>query len=118
MKGAINTLIIGGASDTLKACEKLLSLSKVATVTRCSRDTANHVFFCCNPDIVLIELAMPQAERTKLLSPIRQRYAGAKIILLSNEDRWHQQNPDTAASQLGADAVLSRPFSAQQLDAL
>lgn len=116
MKGAINILIIDGTSDTLKACETLLSMSKATTVTSCSRDAEIHTLFCCDPDIVLVELATPEAMRIKLLAPIRQRYASAKIILLSNQEQWRQQRPDAWASQLGGDAVLARPFNAQQLD--
>lgn len=116
MRGAINILIIDGASDTLKSCETLLSLSKVTTVTSCSRDAAIHGFFCCNPDIVLVELATPEATRDTLLAFIRQRYAGANIILLSNEDQWRRQSPDAGEGQFGGDAVLARPFTAQQLD--
>lgn len=63
------------------------------------------------PDVVLLDLGLPDRDGLELIGPIRQRSA-ATIIVVSAR---HDSGEKVAALDLGADDYLAKPFDTDEL---
>ena len=116
MTKTIHILIIDLDAETLKTCEKRLSLRKQTTVTTCCNGKAMTEFGACSPDIVLTELLMPDRDGIELLLEIKRASPRTKVIAMSGggsclptEFALHM------ARRLGADSTVSKPVDASRL---
>jgi DNA-binding response OmpR family regulator len=82
-----------------------------------ARDGAEGLRRCAAdpPDLVITDLVMPNKEGIETIIELRRRFPGVRIIAMSGAGG---QSPTTylaAASALGADAILRKPFRASDL---
>lgn len=69
-----------------------------------------------NPaDVVITDIIMPGQEGIETIVQLRQADPGLKIIAISGGGRMKNMDFLKVASKLGADAVLSKPFSVKDI---
>lgn len=72
-------------------------------------------------DVVVTDLFMPEKEGLETIAELRQGFPQTKIVAISGGSsrlRGRQADHLTTARELGADAVLKKPFDPEQLVAL
>lgn len=67
------------------------------------------------PDLVLTDLVMPEQEGVQMIGEIRRKHPGAKIIAMSGGGRANAGGYLRIAKAMGADRVLAKPFSNDEL---
>jgi CheY-like chemotaxis protein len=67
------------------------------------------------PALVVTDLVMPGKEGIETIIDIRKRGIATKILAMTGSDPADQPTYLDAASKLGADAVLRKPFRAAEL---
>jgi CheY-like chemotaxis protein len=73
---------------------------------------ACEICFAARPDIVVLDLVMPEQEGIETLRVLRREVPGTRIVVMSGALGGTFLR---AAKLLGADAVLSKPFTPQEL---
>ena len=63
------------------------------------------------PDVVLLDLGLPDRDGLELIGPIRQRSAATIIVVSARDDSGEK----VAALDLGADDYLTKPFDTDEL---
>jgi CheY-like chemotaxis protein len=66
-------------------------------------------------DLVITDLVMPEKEGLEMIVEFRQLYSGAKIIAMSGGGRGGSQATLKMARAFGAQRVLAKPFSHQEI---
>lgn len=66
-------------------------------------------------DMIVTDIIMPEVDGLQLLTEVRKRIPGIKIIAVSGGGRISANDYLQTASVLGADAVLPKPFSMSDL---
>jgi CheY-like chemotaxis protein len=109
-------LIIDSDIATLKELERLLTSLDQSATTSCCGERGLNMFRANPPDIVLTEVLMPERDGIEIILEIKQRRPDTKVIAMSaGSGALKSEFVLHLASRLGADAVLSKPFTAQQL---
>jgi DNA-binding response OmpR family regulator len=67
-------------------------------------------------DLILTDLVMPEKEGIETIGEIRKKYPTAKIIAMSGGGRASAENYLKIAKIMGADLVIAKPFSFQDLE--
>lgn len=67
------------------------------------------------PEVVLIDMILPEVDGLEAISAIRQVRPNTLIIAISGGGRVRNLDVLETAKQLGADAVLPKPFNLQDL---
>src|SRR4051812_6865803 len=80
-----------------------------------NRDVAVASIETKKPDIVLADIAAPESEGLEIIKTLRQKLPNAKIIAMSGGGRASGRTYFRNAQQMGANAVLAKPFSIQDL---
>ncbi len=70
------------------------------------------------PAIIITDILMPEKEGIETILEIRRGCRNIKIIAMSGGGRAHQMDFLSVAKQAGADCILPKPFSGQQLIAV
>jgi CheY-like chemotaxis protein len=73
------------------------------------------VFGQNSPDLVLTDIVMPEKEGLETINALRRIQAGVKIIAMSGGGRGNAMDYLNVAKMLGADRVLSKPFSNDEI---
>lgn len=63
------------------------------------------------PDVVLLDLGLPDRDGLELIGPIRQRSAATLLVVSARDDSAEK----VAALDLGADDYLTKPFDTEEL---
>ena len=63
------------------------------------------------PDVVLLDLGLPDRDGLELIGPLRQRSAATLIVVSARDDSAEK----VAALDLGADDYLTKPFDTEEL---
>lgn len=66
-------------------------------------------------DLVICDLIMPRADGIGTIMQIRRSMPGMKIVAISGGGRSHAMELLKVAEQMGADHVLGKPFTRDQL---
>jgi CheY-like chemotaxis protein len=69
-------------------------------------------------DILITDIIMPGMEGLEVIAMFKRRFADLKVIAMSGAGRVVETNYLKLATEEGADAVLEKPFSTQQLEAV
>lgn len=69
----------------------------------------------CSPDLVITDLIMPKKDGLEVIAEIKERSPETRIIAISGGSRLSNTSPLDLAAELGADAVLKKPFSLQDI---
>jgi len=67
------------------------------------------------PDIVVLDIFMPDMDGFETLQAIRQEFPNLRTIVVSGGGASEDFRYLDMTTKLGADAVLQKPFTAQQL---
>ena len=67
------------------------------------------------PALVVCDIFMPGMEGIETIRGIRRELAGTKIIAMSGSDAYQRTHYLKVAQELGADAVLAKPWRAAEL---
>jgi CheY-like chemotaxis protein len=70
-----------------------------------------------NADLVITDLVMPEAEGFEVLAELKKRVPPVKIIVITGGVRGKVTDYLQMALRLGADHVLAKPFTNDQLTA-
>jgi CheY-like chemotaxis protein len=68
-------------------------------------------------DLVLTDLIMPEKDGIETIMELQKKHPGVKIIAMSGGGRMSPGNYLSIARRMGAGAVLSKPFSNDELAA-
>lgn len=69
-----------------------------------------------NADLVIMDLIMPEREGLETIRQFRRNGAKVKILAISGGGRVDASNLLSVAHQFGADQILPKPFSIDELD--
>jgi len=67
------------------------------------------------PDVVVTDIIMPGVEGIETIVTLRRNYPDLKILAISGGGQFGRIGYLDAAAELGANAVLSKPFGVRQL---
>jgi DNA-binding response OmpR family regulator len=108
-------LIIDDDADVLTTLALLLE--EVGYETHVARDGVNgmRIFDELRPDIVLTDIVMPDCDGIEIIRQIRALDVNARIIAMSGRSLIGNSYYLPAAKELGATAVLAKPFTIEVL---
>ena len=94
-----------------------LVLEDAGYAVECAEDGALglRAFTAHRPDLVITDIIMPAREGLETIGEIRKLDRAVPIIAVSGGGRLKSIDLLTLAGRLGADAVLSKPFAAEEL---
>jgi DNA-binding response OmpR family regulator len=75
-------------------------------------------FLLGEPDLVITDIIMPQQEGMETILAIKRRRPGSRIIAMSGGGRIANRDLLKMAHRLGADRVIAKPFSLDELIAV
>lgn len=62
------------------------------------------------PDLLVTDIVMPEKEGLELISYLREKNPGLKIVAISGGGRFHYEGYLTSAKLLGADLTFQKPL--------
>jgi YesN/AraC family two-component response regulator len=76
--------------------------------------------FCSEkePDLMMTDIIMPEQEGIETIGAVRKKYPAVRVIAMSGGGRMSATDYLQTALAMGADAVLAKPFSSEELEAL
>lgn len=109
---AKSILVIEDESDLLDYLREILSSQRFSVHTAASGAKARKLFFSVEPDIVLLDLNLPDIDGSSLLNEFKSEKNKSQIIILTAET-----DPASIAKHLraGADDYVTKPFTADEL---
>jgi DNA-binding response OmpR family regulator len=66
-------------------------------------------------DLVITDIMMPERDGVEVIMQLRTRPAGVKILAMSGGGRYGLMDFLDVAEKLGADAIIRKPFTTQQI---
>lgn len=69
-------------------------------------------------DLVLTDIIMPEQEGVQMIGELRSKHPGAKIVAMSGGGRGSAAGYLKIAKAMGADRVLTKPFSNDEMIAV
>jgi len=63
------------------------------------------------PDLLVTDIVMPEKEGLELISYLRGKIPGLKIVAISGGGRFHYEGYLTSAKLLGADLTFQKPLA-------
>jgi two-component system, OmpR family, KDP operon response regulator KdpE len=104
-------LIVEDDSDTAEAMATLLHDAGYTAVSVQMGEDALHHLTLNNPDLILLDLYLPDINGLYILESVRE-YSFLPMIVISGAS---QQQETVAALEAGADDFLAKPFSSEEL---
>lgn len=71
----------------------------------------------CQPDLVMVDLFMPEKDGIETLFELKQKKSDIKVIIISGGGRLEPLKYLGFAKMLGASATLEKPFTTEELKA-
>ena len=97
-----------------KICDLLSQLGNIVVKTAATGAEAVEAYGACRPDIVTMDITMPDMDGVEATKQIRQKYPDARIIMVTS----HGQEPMVlGAIKAGAKAYVLKPIDREHLDA-
>lgn len=102
-------IMIADDSDAIRlVLQDILSIGNHEIVAEAvNGEEAVEKFSEVNPDVLLLDLAMPKKDGLTVLKEIMARHPAAKVILITASDN---QNVINECLNVGATAFISKPF--------
>lgn len=94
---------------------KVLSRAGYVVREACNGREGVAYFDQFDPDVVVTDIVMPEQEGLETISILRARGGNTKIVAMTGGGRFSPDNYLSIAKQLGAHAVLPKPFSGKEL---
>lgn len=105
-------LVVEDDRDLLDYLREILSTQRYSVHTAQNGVKARKLFFKINPDVVLLDLNLPDIDGQSLLTEFKSGRNPSQIIILTADN-----DPMSIAKNLksGADDYISKPFTADEL---
>lgn len=102
-------IMIADDSDAIRLVLKdILEIGKHSVVAEAiNGEEAIDLYFKTNPDLLLLDLAMPKKDGLSVLKEILEKDSKAKIVLITASD---DQKIINQCLQIGASSCISKPF--------
>ena len=68
-----------------------------------------------NPDLVITDIIMPEKDGVEVICKAKEKHPNIKIIAISGGGRISAHDYLKIAKQLGANSILTKPFSSSDL---
>jgi CheY-like chemotaxis protein len=113
----MNRILLVDDDDTLRQVlgVSLFRLGYEVVEARDGREALHHCAVRL-PEIVLTDILMPNQEGLETISRLRRLYPQVKIIAMSGGGRTPSIDYLKIAKQMGAHAVLAKPFGSEALE--
>jgi CheY-like chemotaxis protein len=111
-------LVVDDDPALLDSLKLLLEVDGFAVTTAENGVRGLQAFRNRGPDVVLIDVMMPKLDGIETVRQMRRERPDARIVVMSGEARLGQPDLQRTAQELGAVAVLRKPFDPEVLAAL
>lgn len=108
-------LVIDDEEMVRSALRQLLERHGFDVVEAPDGDEGLRLFRASNADLVICDLIMPRSDGITTIMNIRRIASKVKIIAISGGGRSHALELLDVAGQMGANIVLGKPFTRDQL---
>jgi CheY-like chemotaxis protein len=108
-------LIIDDDPDVLRTLRRVVE-SQGHTVHEAADGVTALRFFAGQPtDLVITDIYMPGMDGIELIMRIKEAFPEARVVAMSGGGRLPMDNVLGAASMLGAEALLEKPFTVEDV---
>jgi two-component system response regulator MprA len=111
-------LIVDDDDALLDSLKLLLELDGFAVVTAENGVRGLQAFRNRGPDIVLLDVMMPKLDGIESVRQMRRERPDAKIVVMSGDVRVGERDLESTAKELGAAALIRKPFDSAALGRL
>ena len=111
--GKVTTLVVDDDVRILRMMQRILELEGYRVHTASNGETALSVFDEQNPDLVLLDIMMPNMDGYAICQNIRE-FSQVPIIMVTAKDNSQEK---VEGLDTGADDYITKPFSANELTA-
>lgn len=111
MSDPAKILIVDDEPQIQRFLRPSLAASGYVTVSAASAAEALRVFFVSNPDLIILDLGLPDTDGKQVIQALRQ-HSKIPIIVLSARDH---ETEKIEALDLGADDFINKPFGIGEL---
>lgn len=111
-----NILIIDDEASVRQVIRQILTREDHAVIEAENGRAGLNAFYNEGPDLVITDIIMPDQEGIEVICEIKRVSPSTRILAISGGGQWHDIDYCLkAAKQLGAEAVLRKPFSRNEL---
>ena len=111
--GKVTTLVVDDDVRILRMMQRILELEGYRVHTASNGETALSIFDEQNPDLVLLDIMMPNMDGYAICQNIRE-FSQVPIIMVTAKDNSQEK---VEGLDTGADDYITKPFSANELTA-
>jgi CheY-like chemotaxis protein len=108
-------LVIDDDADVLRSVRRVLEVHGHTVREAADGGTALRHFAGDPTDLVLTDIFMPQMDGIELIMRVKATFPEARVIAMSGGGALPSENVLGAASMLGAEDVLAKPFTPDEL---
>ena len=112
---AYTVLIVDGEPMVRRSLALLLESHGFQVAMARNAPQAMTAFPNVDPDAVLMELGMAEAGGIEVIEEMRRLKPSAKIIGMDQKDPFAERDFLSSANKLGADALIAKPFEAEDV---
>jgi CheY-like chemotaxis protein len=114
-KRSAHVLVVDDNSDMRSLLEIVLQRAGFETEVAADGDLALDLQRGHSADVLITDIFMPERDGIELIRAFKSRFPHVKIIAMSGGGQRARADYLAVASEIGADAVLRKPFSAETL---
>lgn len=108
-------LIIDDEPEILRVLKRTLESEGHTTIEAPDGQAALRRFAGQPTDLIITDIYMPHMDGIEFIIRVRETFPEAKVIAMSGGGHLSQDKVLGAASMLGADRVLEKPFSIEEV---
>lgn len=108
-------LIIDDDADVLRSVRRILEVHGHTVLEASEGKTALRRFAGDPADLVLTDIFMPEMDGIELIMKLKGAFPESRIVAMSGGGAMDKKSVLGAASMLGVDAVLEKPFEMDDL---
>lgn len=111
--GAARTILaIDDDKDILKVLKANLEMHKFSAVTADSWEAAKKALSGCTPDLVILDLMLPDGDGVEICRSLKKEYPSLPVIMLTAKDKVSDK---VIGLESGADDYMVKPFETLEL---
>lgn len=111
MNNKYKLLVVEDEKNIIKFISALLEANDYRVITAQTAEEAYMMFTSHLPDLVILDLGLPDADGTEFLRRVREEYLTPVIVLSARSD----ENDKVNALDLGANDYVTKPFGSAEL---
>lgn len=111
MNNKYKLLVVEDEKNIIKFISALLEANDYSVITAQTAEEAYMMFTSHLPDLVILDLGLPDADGTEFLRRVRKEYLTPVIVLSARSD----ENDKVNALDLGANDYVTKPFGSAEL---